>query len=158
MPLLDIWKSNRDAVLKFTIEQVVKSTGTVLGDFVLQFVLDVHALIILDAIIPLPDLPGFLIQSHDLHGQLPDARIKDTRDRLEVLDAVSREASKLSAVTKDRQELSEIFPGCQFLPHTLLDSGALVGLSFSGHTVLAEARSFWEGYHKLMRMSCRQVF
>jgi hypothetical protein len=122
-----------------------------------QVAIDVHVVIVLDAIIPVPDLPGFLIQSHDLHGPLPDVRIEDNENRLTVLDSVAAEAAKLTAVAKVRDDLAAIFPGCIFLPHTLLDAGVLVGLSFNGRTILAEAPSFWEAYHRLIRRCVRQL-
>ena len=122
-----------------------------------QVAIDVHVVIVLDAIIPVPNLPGFLIQSHDFHGPLPDVRIEDNENRLQVLDSVATEAAKLTAVAKVRDDLAAIFPGCVFLPHTLLDSGVLVGLSFNRRTILAEAPSFWEAYHKLIRKCVRQL-
>ena len=122
-----------------------------------QVAIDVHVVIVLDAIIPVPNLPGFLIQSHDFHGPLPDVRIEDNENRLQVLDFVATEAAKLTAVAKVRDNLAGIFPGCAFLSHTLPDSGALVGLSFNGRTILAEAPSFWEAYHRLIRQCVRQL-
>ena len=71
-----------------------------------QVAIDVHVVIVLDAIIPVPDLPGFLIQSHDFHGPLPDVRIEDDENRLKVLDSVATEAAKLTAVAKIRDDLA----------------------------------------------------
>jgi hypothetical protein len=116
-----------------------------------QVAIDVHVVIVLDAIIPVTDLLGFLIQSHDFHGPLPGVRLEDNENRLQLLDSVAAEAAKLTAVAKVRDDLAAIFPGCAFLPHTLLDSGVLVGLSFNRRTILAEAPSFWEAYHRLVR-------
>jgi hypothetical protein len=98
-----------------------------------------------------PPPPTFRIRSHDLYGPLPDILIHDTGDRHPVLHRIHNEAAKLYAIARIRQDLGEMFRGCKFLLPTLTGNGALVGLRFRGKTVLAEAKSHWEAYHRLVR-------
>jgi hypothetical protein len=56
-----------------------------------------------------------------------------------------------------RNDLAGIFRGCKFLLPTSTGEEALVGLRFRGRTVLAEARSHWEAYHKLVRKAVSAI-
>jgi hypothetical protein len=109
-----------------------------------QVVLDLKEILVLDCIDQFAAPPRFRIRSHDLHGVLPDAIVKDTEDRLQFLDTVSREAAKLYAMARVRTDLAGMFPGCEFLLPTKTEKGSLVGLRFAGRTVLADDRSNWE--------------
>jgi hypothetical protein len=112
---------------------------------------DLHEILVLDDIDAPPDLPGFRIRSHDLHGPIPDILIHDTGDRYPVLDRIQNEAAKLIAIVRVRQELTGMFRGCKFLQSISTGEGALVGLRFRGKTVFAEDKSHWQAYHKLLR-------
>ena len=70
-------------------------------------------------------------------------------DRTVVLEAVSREAVKLYAINRVRGMISADLRGCEFLPHTILDDGVLVGVRWRKRVYFAEAKSFWEAYLEL---------
>src|SRR5438876_12445350 len=78
-------------------------------------------IVVLDEIERVAEPPGFRIRSHDLHGPLPEIVVHDTGDRTEILDAISREAAKLNAIARHREELAGMCPSCRFLPHEMLD-------------------------------------
>jgi hypothetical protein len=123
----------------------------------IQVTIDPKRILALDGIDQLDDLPGFRIRSHDLFGPLPEILIKDTGDRYPVLDTIVREAAKLWAIVRVRDDLAAIFPGCKFLLPTKTDEGSLVGLRFAGRTVFAEHRNCWEAYHKLVEEAVRRI-
>ena len=81
----------------------------------LQVAIDLKEILVLDGIDQLADPPGFRIRSHDLYGSLPDILIEDTGDRYPVLDKLEREAAKLTAMVRVRNDLAGMFPGCEFL-------------------------------------------
>ena len=83
--------------------------------------------------------------------------MRDTGDRLELLDDVSREAAKLNAIARHREELAAMYPSCRFLPHKMLDSGVVVGMNLKGRTILAEAPTFWQAYGKLRQTALRKL-
>src|SRR5438876_11442044 len=85
-------------------------------------------IVVLDEIERVAEPPGFRIRSHDLHGPLPEIVVSDKGDRLAILDDVSREAAKLNAVARHREELAAMYPACRFLPHKILDSAVVVGM------------------------------
>lgn len=116
-----------------------------------QAIIDLKEIVVLDGIDQLTDSPGFLIRTHDLYGPLPDILIKETGDRYPVLERIQNEAAKLTAMVRVRNDLAGMFRGCKFLLPTSTGEGALVGMRFRGRTVLAEARNYWEAYHKLVR-------
>ncbi len=89
----------------------------------------------------------------DLHEIL----VLDSRDRYPVLDRIENEAAKLVAMVRVRKELAGMFRGCEFLLPTRTDEGALVGMRFRARTVLAEERSHWEAYHKLVRKAVKRI-
>jgi len=103
-----------------------------------------------------PEPPGFRIRSHDFHGPLPEIVVHDTGDSLAILDDISREAAKVNAIARHREELAAAYPGCRFLPHKILDSGVVVGMQVEGRTILAEAPTFWQAYGKLRRRGLRR--
>jgi len=76
--------------------------------------------------------------------------IRDTGDRYPVFDRIRIEAAKLTAMVRVRKQLSEMFRGCRFLLPTSTGEDALVGLRFRSRTVLAEDKSHWEAYHRLV--------
>jgi hypothetical protein len=103
-------------------------------------------------------LSGFRIRSHDLYGPRPEILIKDTRDRYYVLDETKREAAKLCAMVRVREDLAGIFPGCEFLLPIRMETGSVVGLKFDGKTVFAEDRTHWEVHHMLLRKAVEAIF
>jgi hypothetical protein len=56
-----------------------------------------------------------------------------------------------------RKDLIGMFPGCEFLFPTKTDKGSVVGLRFDRSTVLAEEKSNWEAYHRLVRKAVRRI-
>lgn len=73
-------------------------------------------IIALDRIDLLPEQSSLRIRSHDLHGPLPEITLGvDVGDRLETFDLPSREAAKLCAMARIRQELAEALPGLWIL-------------------------------------------
>jgi len=104
-----------------------------------------------------PELPEFRIVSHDLHGPLPEIAVLDTGDHTEILETVSREAAKLNAIARHREELAVTYQACQFLPHKILDSGVVVGMQVERRTILAEAPTFWQAYGKLRQRVFRKL-
>lgn len=116
-----------------------------------QVVIDVKQVVVLDNIAPLPDLPGFLIESHDIYGPLPDVQIKETGDRWRDLESVGIEAAKLAAINHVRADLASFYPGCRFLQHRIRGERANVGVEYNRQTFEAEAVSFLEAYRELKR-------
>src|SRR5438034_2133012 len=114
-------------------------------------------IVVLDEIERVAEPPGFRIRSHDLHGPLPEILVLDTGDRRVILDEISREAAKLNAIARHREELAAMYPGCLFLPHKVLDHGVVVGLQAEGRTLMAEAPTFWQAYGKLKRRGLKLV-
>ena len=104
-----------------------------------------------------PEPPGFRIVSHDLHRPLPEIVVRDTGDRMAILDEISREAATLNAIARHREELAAMYPSCRFLPHKILDSGVVVGMQVERRTLLAEAPTFWQAYGKLRRSALRKM-
>ena len=134
----------RQALHPITIERVFTNC-----------VMDCRQIMVLDGIDIMTD--GFRIRRHDLYGPLPEIDIRDTEDRLPVLDNIQMETARLCAVVQIRDNLAGMFPGCKFLPPTKTDSGVLIGLRFAGRTVLAEGQSYCETYHKLTRKAVRRI-
>jgi hypothetical protein len=122
-----------------------------------QVAIDLREILVLDGIDQLADPSSFRIRSHDLYGSLPEIVVKDTGDRYPVLDSIEREAAKLIAMGRIRNDLGAMFPGCEFLSPTKTDTESLVGLRFAGRTVLAEDRTHWEAYHELAREAVRTI-
>ena len=58
-----------------------------------------------------PEPPGFRIRSHDFHGPLPEIVVHDTGDSLAILDDISREAAKVNAIARHREELARYVSG-----------------------------------------------
>jgi len=104
-----------------------------------------------------PELPGFRIVSHDIHRPLPEIVVRDTGDRMAILDEISREAATLNAIARHREELAAMYPSCRFLPHKILDSRVVVGMQVEGRTIFAEAPTFWEAYGKLRQRVFRKL-
>src|SRR5438876_4643314 len=61
-------------------------------------------IVVLDGIERGVEPPGFRICSHDLHGPLPEVVVRDTGDRTAILEEISREAAKLNAIARHREE------------------------------------------------------
>jgi hypothetical protein len=116
-----------------------------------QVAIGLHEILVLDGIDELEDPAELLIHSHELYGSLPDIVIEDTGDRWTALEDIHHETAKLIAVVRVRRDLTDIFPGCEYLLPTKTDKGSGVGLRFNGRTILAEGPTYWETYHKLNR-------
>ena len=114
-------------------------------------------IVVLDEIERVAEPPGFRIRSHDLHGPLPEIAVLDTGDHTEILETVSREAAKLNAIARHREELAVTYQACQFLPQKILDSGVVVGMQVERRTILAEAPTFWQAYGKLRQRVFRKL-
>jgi hypothetical protein len=128
---------------------------TEIGKTFVQTVIDLKEILVPDGIDQPED--GFRIRSHDLYGPLPDILIKDTGDRYPVIEKIQRETAKLCAMVRVRDDLAAIFPGCDFLLPMQMETAAAVGLRFNGNTVLAEDRTNWEAYHKLVEEAVRRI-
>ena len=84
---------------------------------VVHAALDLHEIMVIDSIEPLPEQPAIRMHRHDLYGPLPEILVPvDVNDRLTTLDRLSREGSILCAIGRIRRELAELCPGCEFLP------------------------------------------
>jgi hypothetical protein len=114
-----------------------------------QAVIDLHAIIVIDAIEILSAGDGLRIRSHDLHGPLPELIIGHEKDSIETLDRVRNRACWLTAISGIRKDLRRLLPGCRMLPATWLDGSAVVGLIIEPRTFLAQGNDFLEAYHKL---------
>ncbi len=68
-------------------------------------VMDLKKVVVLDGIDILPDDSGFRIRSHDLHGPLPEIVIEDSGDTFQDKDRLSREACKLVAIVRLRDQM-----------------------------------------------------
>jgi hypothetical protein len=119
--------------------------------------IDLREILVLDSIEKLSAPPSIRIRSHDLHGALPEILVRDSGERDLVLDMVQNEAAKLIAVVKIRDDLAEMFPGCEFLLPIRTESGVVAGFRFKSRTVLAEEPTCWESYHRLMKNAKKYV-
>ena len=122
-----------------------------------QVAIDLKEILVLDGIDQLFDTPGFRIRSNDLFGPLPEILVRETGDHLSVIDKIQNETAKLIAIVRIRQDLATMCLGCEFLLPTKTDQGYLVGIRFRGKTVLAEEKSHWEAYHKLLRKAVERA-
>ena len=135
---------------------VYLSSSEIEKEFLLAAI-HLEQIIVLDAIDLVTEPPGFRIRSHDLHGPLPEVVVRDTGDRTAILDDISTEAAKLNAIARHREELAAAYPGCQFLPHKVLDHRVVVGLQAEGRTILAEAPTIWQAYLNLRQKVLRRL-
>lgn len=78
-------------------------------------------------------------------------------NRLAILDKIQNEAAKLIAIVRIRQDLSRLFPGCEFLLPTQTDPSYVVGIRFQGKVILAEEKSFWKAYHRLLKQAVWRI-
>lgn len=116
-------------------------------------VMDLKEIIVLDGIDILPDNSGFRVQSHDLHGPLPEMVIKESGDTFQDKDRLGNQACKLVAMVRLRDQMVRFLPGCKLLPPTSIGGKAIAGLKVGPRTWLAEGEDFLVAYHEL----CRQV-
>lgn len=100
---------------------------------------------------------GFRIRSHDLYGDLPEIFISDNGDRTFILQEILHEAVKTCAIAGHRADLASLYPGCRFLPHTILQAKVRVGIQAGIKTLLAESTSFWEAYLDLKETAFRSL-
>jgi hypothetical protein len=100
---------------------------------------DLHRILALDGIDVIPALPGHRPHSHDLHGPQQEIVVKYEGYRWRMPCPVHEETAKLITITRNRDDLIEIFPGCRFMLPTRTDTRVVVGLIFNGRTVLARA-------------------
>jgi hypothetical protein len=117
----------------------------------LKVIADVGVVCILDGIDLVPELSGLAIRTHDFYGPLPRIVIEDTGDRYLVLERISAEGARMTAVVRFRQELATAFPGTEFLLPTSTEAGVVVGVRVAGRVFLGEAASYWEPYHDLVK-------
>jgi hypothetical protein len=109
--------------------------------------IDLKQILVLDGIDILLD--SFRIRCHDMHGQLPALVIKKSGDTLQDKDRLSNETCKLVAMVRLRDEIIRCLPGSKFLPPTIVEDKAIVGLQAKPRTWIVEGESFLDGYHKL---------
>jgi hypothetical protein len=109
--------------------------------------MDLKRILVLDGIDMLPD--GFRIRGHDLYGPLPELRFKSSGDTFQDKDRLGNEVCKLTAMVKMRDEMIRFLPGAKFLPPTLFNGKAIVGLQAKPRTWIAEGEAFLEAYHAL---------
>jgi len=114
----------------------------------MQVVYDLDRILVFDSIEMLET--QFRILSHDIYGPLPQIMIEDTQDRYPVLEQIALKTAQLCAIVGMRSDIVRMYPGCEFLPPTVTDEGYLVGLRYLGRTTLAEDRTHWEAYHRLV--------
>jgi hypothetical protein len=114
-----------------------------------EVAVDLKNVLVLDSIDAVPDLPGYVIHTHDLHGPLPDLAVTETGDRWEVLEALRLLCCRLAAMSRMRDDLAHYLPGSKFLPPTTLDGKAVVGMRVGPKTILEEGEDFIAAYHEL---------
>ena len=90
------------------------------------------------------DVPAeeWCIQCHERLGSLQPVRIADDGERQSTRQAVETEACKLYAVSRLRDGIAALLPGCRFLPPTIIQDGVVVGAILGKRTVLAEGQDF----------------
>jgi hypothetical protein len=104
---------------------------------------------VLDGIDIISDQSGFRIRSHDLHGQLPEIVIQNSGDTFRDKDRLGREACKLIAIVKLRDEMRRFLRGGKFLLPTTLGDRTAVGFRVGMWTWLAEGDDFVTACHRL---------
>jgi len=114
-----------------------------------QCLIDLGELIIVDSIMMFPDGAGFHLWSHDMHGPLPEVVVLSSGDAFRDKEAAGREAYKLNAIARLRDELARFLPGGELLPVTTIDARAVVGLKAGPKTWLSDGKDFLEAYHEL---------
>lgn len=108
-------------------------------------VTDLKQIVILDVIDILPDNSGFQVRSHDLHGPLPELLIQDSGDSFLDKDRLGREACKLVAIVRLRDQMLRFLPGSKLLPPTSMDGKAIAGLKGGGRGPgLRRGRISWQ--------------
>ena len=111
--------------------------------------MDLQEVIVLDGIDILPDSTGFRVRSHDLHGPLPQIVVVDSGDAFQDKDQLGREACKLIAIVRMRDQMTRWLPGGKFLPPTIAETRATVGFKVGRKAWIAEGDDFITAYHKL---------
>ena len=114
-------------------------------------VMDLKEVIVLDGIDILPDSTGFRVRSHDLHGPLPEIVIQDSGDTFQDKANLGREACKLVAIVRLRDQMRRWLRGGRFLPPTWAGDQATVGFKLGRKAWLAEGNDFLAAYHELHR-------
>jgi len=109
----------------------------------------IKEVVVLDGTDILPDESGFRIRCHDLHGPLPEIVAKDSGDTFQDKDRLSKEACKLIAIVGLREGMIRCMAGGRFLPPTIMDGRAIVGMMKGRKTWMAEGKDFSAAYHEL---------
>ncbi len=113
--------------------------------------MDLKEVIVLDGIDILNDNSGFRVRSHDLYGPLPEIVMEDSGDTFLDKDWLGREACKLVAIVRLRDQMRRWMRGGKFLPPTKVGEQASVGFKVGPRTWLAEGEDLLAAYHKLHR-------
>ena len=100
-------------------------------------VMDFKEVIVLDGIDILPDKTGFRVRSHDLHGPLPEIVAKDSGDTFADKARLGREACKLVAIVRLRDQIRWWLRSGRFLPPTRVGDKVAVGFRVGSRTWLA---------------------
>ena len=111
--------------------------------------MDLKEVIVLDCIDILPDKTGFRVRSHDLHGPLPEIMIADSGDTFADKEWLGREACKLVAIVRMRDQMRRWLNGGKFLPPTRVGDNVAVGFRVGRRVWLAEGEDFLAAYHEL---------
>ncbi len=114
-------------------------------------VMDLKQVIVLDGVDILPERSGFRLRCHDLYGPLPEIVIKDSGDTFLDKERLGREACKLIAIVRLRDQIARWLPGGRYLSPTKVDSHATAGFKVGPRTWLVEAEDFLAAYHELYR-------
>lgn len=77
--------------------------------------------------------------------------VRSSGDSFKDKEALGREACKLTAIVRLRDELLRFLPGAELLPPTTMDAGMVVGLRVGARAWLAEGKDFLAAYQGLHR-------
>jgi len=114
-----------------------------------QCVMDLKEVIVLDGIAIQPDNSGFRVRCHNHYGPLPEIVVKDSGDTFQDKDQLGREACKLIAILKLRDQMKRWLRGGTFLPPTKVDNHPTVGFKLGCKAWLVEGEDFITAYHSL---------
>ncbi len=112
-----------------------------------ECVMDLKEVVVPDGIDIQPD--GFRVRCHDLHGPLSEIVIKNSSDTFLDKDRLANATCKLISIVGLREQMIRFVAGGKFLPPTILDRRAIVGMIKGRETWIAEGKDFLAAYHKL---------
>ena len=107
--------------------------------------------ITLDTVKKAPDGNGFLIQSHDSYGRLPEVTITFLHDKESTLDWICISTARLGMAVRFRQELANSLCGCKFFLPPSKKRATLVGIRAGGKTIVAKGPDPCQAYQELKK-------